>query len=163
MVPMNPWKVYINRENEGEVICPNCGKTKTINVANHRLSQKPIRVKCQCGHSFSIVLEYRRYHRKTVSIAGKIFPRFSNTPLDDVMVTSISVVGVGFEVKSTLNVKIDDVYEIVFTLDDDFESVFREEIAIKRIEGTFIGAEFLDQDKYHHELDFYLSALVFSL
>ena len=160
---MTPWKVYINRENDGEVICPNCGKTKTINVSNHRLSQKPIRVKCQCGHSFSIVLEYRRYHRKTVSIPGKIFLRLASTPLDEVTVTSISVVGVGFEIKSTLNIKLEDVYEIAFTLDDDDASLVREEIVIKRIEGTFIGAEFLDQDKYHHELDFYLSPQVFSL
>lgn len=162
MMPMNSWKVYINRENEGEVICPNCGKTKIINVSNHRISQKPIRVKCQCSHSFNIVLEYRRYHRKTVNIPGKLFQRQSTTPVDDVMITSISVVGVGFEIKSAMGVKVDEVYDIVFTLDDDLDSMVREEVMIKRIEGTFVGAEFTDQDKYHHELDFYLTTQIFS-
>jgi hypothetical protein len=159
---MNPWKVYVNRDNEGEVVCPSCRKTKIINVANHRLSQKPIRVKCQCGYSFSITLEYRRYLRKQVNIPGKLFRRQSSTPLEDVVVTSLSVVGVGFEVKSALGIQIEDVYEIVFTLDDDFDSMVREEIVVKRIVDNYIGAEFADQDKYHHDLDFYLSAQLFA-
>jgi hypothetical protein len=159
---MSPRKVYINRDSEGEVVCPNCRKAKTINVANQRITQKPIRVKCQCGHSFSIVLEYRRYHRKTVNFPGKIFSRQSGNPLDDILVTSLSVVGIGFEIKSPLGLRLEDAYDIMFTLDDDFASAVREEVIIKRIEGNYIGAEFADQDKYHFELDFYLTSHLFA-
>jgi uncharacterized Zn-finger protein len=149
-------KVYINDEQEGEIICPRCKKKKTINVSNRRIPQKPIKIKCYCGHTFNIELEYRKHHRKIVNIPGKIFQRYSNKEIDDVIVISLSVTGLGFETRSLSDIKINDLLEIEFTLDDDFDSIVREEIVVKRVEGNFIGAEFFDQDKYHYELDFYI-------
>jgi hypothetical protein len=156
-------KVFVNRDNEGEVVCPNCGKAKTVNISNQRMSPKPIRVKCQCGYSFTIILEYRQYQRKTVSIPGRIFSRQSGMHSEDVMVTSLSITGVGFEIKSTQGIKAEDVYEIAFTLDDEIYTIVREEIIVKRIAGSYIGAEFADQEKYHHELDFYLTPQLFAV
>jgi hypothetical protein len=159
---MNTKKIYINTDNEGQIVCPSCHKAKTINVANYRNPLKPIRVKCQCGHNFSITLEYRKANRKTVNIPGKLFHKQSSRHIADVVVTSLSIAGVGFELKSHIGIKVvikpDDLYEIAFTLDDNFDSAIREEIVVRRVEGNRIGAEFADQEKYHYELDFYLSA-----
>jgi hypothetical protein len=149
-------KVYINRENEGEILCPNCKKTKFINVSNHRIPKRPLRLRCHCGHSFTILIEYRKHHRKNVNIPGKLFLKQNNTEICNIIITSLSVVGIGFEVKSINTIKINDVYEISFTLDDKLDSMIQEEIIVKRIEGNFIGAEFSDQDKYSYELDFYI-------
>ena len=159
---MNTKKIYINPDNEGQIVCPSCKKTKLINVANYRNPEKPIRVKCQCGHNFTITLEYRKCHRKTVNIPGKLFQRQSSRHIAEITVTSLSIAGVGFELKSHIGIKAiikpEDLYEIAFTLDDNFDSAIREEIVVKRVDGNRIGAEFADQEKYHYELDFYLSS-----
>lgn len=151
-------KVYINQGNEGEIICPLCDKTRSVNVTNQRIPKKPIKVKCTCGHTFTIVLEYRKYHRKTVSIPGKLLDVDSKDEVAEILITSVSVTGVGFELTGITRVNLEDVFEIVFTLDDDFASVVNEEIVIKRVDGNHIGGEFCDGDKYHYELDFYITA-----
>jgi predicted RNA-binding Zn-ribbon protein involved in translation (DUF1610 family) len=153
---METVRVYINRDHEGEIVCPNCGRERTIHVSKHRILKNPVRVKCHCGHSFSVSLEYRRYHRKKVNIPGKLLDPSSKKEIDDVIITSLSVAGVGFEVKSFNYIKVGDVFEIVFTLDDDFGSTIREAIVVRRVDKNSIGAEFCDQDKYNHELDFYI-------
>jgi hypothetical protein len=51
-----------------------------------------------------------------------------------------------------------DIYRIKFQLDDEYGSVICEEIIIKRIDGSFVGAEFYHSDRYNYELDFYITA-----
>ena len=153
---MKVTKVLVNADNEGEIICPSCGKRRAIHVSRHRKVKTPIRVKCHCGYTFTISLEYRLYHRKKATLPGKLIDPTSKKAIDDIIVTSISVTGVGFEVKSFNGINVGDVFEIRFTLDDDFASVIHEEIVVKRVKRNIIGAEFCDQDKYHYELDFYL-------
>ena len=74
MKDIRPVKIFVNSANEGEIVCPKCEKTKTIHLLNNRITTKPIRVKCNCGYSFSIVLEapelspkYCQYSWKTLS------------------------------------------------------------------------------------------------
>ena len=157
MKDIRPVKIFVNSSNEGEIVCPKCEKAKTIQLSNNRVTTKPIRVKCNCGHGFSIVLEYRNYHRKIVSIPGKLFPLQARDEID-IVITSLSVVGVGFEIKSAFSLRINDVYQIVFTLDDSSDSTIREEVIIRRVNGRNVGAEFFDQEKYNFELDFYIMA-----
>jgi hypothetical protein len=155
MKDIKPVKIFVNSANEGDIVCPKCEKTKTIHLSNDRVITKPIRVKCNCGYSFSIVLEYRNYHRKIVNIPGKLF-HLQTRAETDIVVTSVSVVGVGFELKSAFSLRVNDVHQIVFTLDDSTDSTIREEVIIRRINGKNIGAEFFDQEKYNFELDFYI-------
>jgi hypothetical protein len=156
MKDMKIIKIFINSNNEGEIVCPKCEKAKTIHLAKDRIPIKPIRVKCNCGHSFSIVLEYRKYYRKPVSIPGKLCHRQSGEELGEIVVTSVSVVGIGFDLKSVVSVLMDEVYEVVFTLDDNLDSTIREAVVVRRINGKDVGAEFLDAEKYNYELDFYI-------
>jgi hypothetical protein len=146
----------MDSENEGEIICPNCENKKIINVANYRIATKPIKVKCRCGYSFSILLEHRRYQRRNTAIPGKLFHVESKKQVDDILIKSISVTGVGFETRSLRGVKVGDTFEVAFLLQDSFDSAVRESIVIKRVQDNFIGAEFLDKDKYNYELDFYV-------
>jgi PilZ domain-containing protein len=153
---MEPIKVYMDSENEGEIICPSCENKKIINVANYRIATKPIKVKCRCGYSFSIKLEHRRHHRRNVIIPGKLFHVDSRREADDILIKSISVTGVGFETKSLRGIKVGDTFEVAFLLKDSFDAAVRESVVVKRVQGNFIGAEFLEKDNYNYELDFYV-------
>jgi hypothetical protein len=156
MKDMKVIKIFVNNNNDGEIVCPKCEKTKTIHLSKDRIPLKPIRVKCNCGYSFSILLEYRQYHRKVVNIPGKLLHRETGDEIAEIVVTSVSVIGIGFDLKSVAPVTENEVYRVVFTLDDSLESTLHEEIVVKRISGKSIGAEFGDQEKYNYELDFYI-------
>jgi len=74
----------------------------------------------------------------------------------DINIVSLSVGGVGFIVNENFCWKQEDVFEIIFQLDDDDGAVICEEISIKYSNGQFVGAEFYYSDRYNYELDFYL-------
>jgi hypothetical protein len=155
---MRQRKVFINSNNEGEIVCPHCKTTRVINIPIQHLPSKPIKVKCKCEYNFIIILEYRKYYRKSVIFPGKLFDVSSNKEIDDVNITSLSVTGVGFEVTSYQGVNVNDILKISFRLDENFDSTICEEIVVKRVKEHFVGAEFCDQDKYQYELDFFMSS-----
>jgi hypothetical protein len=161
MKDMKIIKIFVSHDNEGEIVCPKCEKTKTIHVSKDRIPLKPIRVKCNCGYSFSILLEYRKYHRKLVNIPGKLLHRETGDEIAEIVVTSVSVIGIGFDLKSAALVTENEVYRVMFTLDDSLESNIQEEIVVQRISGKSIGAEFSDKEKYNYELDFYVMSQLF--
>lgn len=50
-----------------------------------------------------------------------------------------------------------EIYEISFSLDDQYESDIKEEIRIKYVKNREIGAEFTEEEKYNYDLDLYLT------
>ena len=148
-------KVYIGNSNEGKITCPGCWENKTVTVPNDLIRKRVLEITCRCGQSFSILLDYRRHSRKNVNIPGKIFHLNSKQEINNVIITSLSVGGVGFKMQSSESINLDDVIEIEFTLDDEYNAAIREEVVIKWRNGNFVGTEFHDQDMYNCDLDFY--------
>ena len=153
---MSALKVHVGANNQGEITCPKCRKMKTINASHHLLTKRAIKVKCSCGHSFRVSLDYRHHFRKSVQLPATLYKVNSDDIIDEVTVTSLSVSGLGFEATSLNNIYISSFFEIEFKLDDDSDAIIRERIRIKRINGLIVGAEFSEQDKYSYELDFYM-------
>jgi len=52
------------------LICPKCGKSVVANVEKYKTINKPIRVKCKCGHAYFISLEIRKFYRKEIKLSG---------------------------------------------------------------------------------------------
>ena len=153
---MSALKVHVGSNNQGEITCPKCRKMKTINASHLLLTKRAIKVKCSCGHSFRVSLDYRHYFRKSVQLPATLYKVHSDDIIAEVTVTSLSVSGLGFEATSLNNIYISSLFEIEFKLDDDSNAIIRERIRIKRINGLIVGAEFSEQDKYSYELDFYM-------
>ena len=153
-------KIHVDNNNQGRITCPKCSKMKTISASHHLLTKKAIKVKCTCGHAFSVALDYRSYFRKNVKLAGTLHRISSEDILSKITITSLSVSGIGFETTSLSNIYISSKFDVEFKLDDDSHTVIRERICIKRISGLSVGAEFTDQDRYNFDLDFYMAPLV---
>lgn len=151
-----PEIVFTGGADTGTITCKQCGKTKTIDVSHFRNIRKYIKVKCACGTIFDILLESRRYHRKKVWLKGKLFKDQSNCPVDDIVVTDISMGGIRF-LTNLKGINFGDTYHIEFSLDDEFKSHVKEEIVIKYIKNSEVGAEFAESEKYNYDLDFYLT------
>ncbi len=154
---MSVIKILVNHNKEGEITCPKCSKMKTISASSQLLNKRAIKVKCSCGHSFSVSLDHRRFLRKNIEIPGVLYQADSTELLCNVTITSLSVSGIGFTTKSLHNIYINSAFEIEFKLDDNSDATIREAIAIRRINGLHVGAEFSEQEKYNYELDFYMA------
>ena len=152
-----PIRVYLNSSQEGVVICPRCSLEKTINMAHYQgyFGGKSLNIHCKrCKASFYAEFDYRQHPRIKVNIPGRLLFSDPNTE-QNVIVTSLSVSGIGFIMIDIPKINIEDVLDINFQLGDNDRSCIKEKITVGRIDGNFVGAEYCD-DTYRHELDFYV-------
>ena len=155
---MKTLRVYLNPGQEGVVTCPHCGLGKMINMSNYQdyFGGKSLKIRCKrCDMSFYVKFDYRQHTRIPVDFPGKLFNGTQESTDKNVLVTSLSVTGVGFIVSDVSKIKIDDVLAIRFHLDDNDRSIIQESITVRRIQGAFVGAEYC-KDAYRYELDFYV-------
>ena len=65
-------KVYITSKQMAKFVCPNCEKSKTVNVSQYADLDKIVKVnvKCPCGHMYTTILEKRKKYRKETKLHG---------------------------------------------------------------------------------------------
>jgi len=93
-----------------------------------------------------------------VHFLGKLVRLHPQEVLGNVLIISLSLGGISFLLTKDIPISVGDVFDIQFALDDDCQSMIREEIIVRRTNGACIGAEFSHHDTYKYELDFYISA-----
>jgi hypothetical protein len=147
---MRPTNTHLDQHGEGEITCPKCGKTKTIAAALELITKPTVNVKCSCGHRFAISLERRKFKRTNVWLPGKIYKVGSSTPICNVTITSVSPNGLAFKIDPDADIDFDHILEIEMPLGDS-GMVAREQLSIKHINRSYIGAEF-SQEQYNYDL-----------
>lgn len=67
-------KVFVTSNLTARFFCPECGKSKQKDVSKFMgpEAQVKLKYKCDCRHSFSVILERRRSIRKKVNLKGYI-------------------------------------------------------------------------------------------
>ena len=147
--------------------CPRCGVSKKISTSSYRLINQAagIELKCAaCGHKYKVLINYRKFYRKKTNLKGiytiataDIDRRFDFSTTSVVTVGNISRTGIGFKMKNSINVEIDNVLKVRFILDDKEKSIVEKKAIVKRVDKGFIGAEFTRAIDYRdRELAFYL-------
>lgn len=149
--------IFVSRENKANFTCPKCTKTKTVDVSRLVMENKKlnIRVRCACGHVYPLLLDRRRFYRKMTRLPG-IFKLDQNMKEFPMTVSNLSRFGVEFKSSESGNLKIGDLIEVEFRLDDKSRSMIRKKVIIKKLVGTSVGAEFCHPDDYDKVLGFYL-------
>ena len=149
--------ISVNRENKANFTCPKCTKAKTVDVSKLVMENKKlsIKIKCTCGHVFPVVLNRRKFYRKTTRLLG-IFSLDQNAKEFPMTVVNISRCGIEFNTSESEKLKIGDLIGVEFRLDDKSRSLIRKKMIIRRKEGKQIGAEFCLPDDYDKVLGFYL-------
>jgi hypothetical protein len=147
--------VFTGSEATYEVVCQSCGRKKSLRHEQLRHLRHAVKVKCGCGVIFNVVFERRRFYRKKVQLDAQLFDVDSGKKLDDVTLVTISVGGVGF-VSHLNDITVGDKFRVRFSLDNDAQTLVDEEIRVRNILKEVIGAEFVQQDYYNFDLDFYL-------
>jgi len=143
-------KAFVASNNKVTFSCPQCKKVRTVDITKYKSLEKAVKIKvhCPCGHSYPVMIERRRQFRKAVSLPGT-FTRIYNhrqAGKGTMVVQDVSRNGLSIRVNDSAHMKIGDILDVVFTLDDTKRSRIEKEVVIRKIVGYDLGTEFTSID-----------------
>ena len=150
-------KVYVNEKNKVTIICPQCGNVKIENAEPYRTDDgnRNTDITCaKCEAQFTVFVDFRKFYRKKTSLRGIVYNL--NEKFCKITVENLSRNGVGFTMADDFTVKIDELIDVQFTLDDENRTFIRKRATVRLIKDNYIGAEFIDIHTFGKEIGFYL-------
>jgi hypothetical protein len=159
-------KVYVNPDESAVIECPHCGASGTRYVGRFKGTKRKVKIRCKCQSAFYVWFEFRKAKRKETDIQGYF------TKLPDVdnwkkmLMTNVSVAGVGLLTHAMHDVAPGDQLKVKFTLNlkaAGIRALVEKEAVVRWVAEGNIGCEFREpagyQNKYEHSpLHFYLMA-----
>jgi hypothetical protein len=149
-------KVYVNEDDTAALLCPNCGTSKTANVAKFKNRRDPLKLRCKCGSTFSVSFEFRRAHRKETNLRGYYCRLPAGRDWHDMTVRNISTTGIGFETLRPHGLSKGDKVTVKFTLDDAQQSEIQKDAVVTVAKDKYVGGKFSDPALFDKALGFYL-------
>ena len=150
-------KIFLNHSGKATVKCPFCTKCHYTQVPEE-LHNKPVRTKCECGKSFPVLFDSRKYYRKEVRFPGQYWDTFGQQDL--MTVTTLSFNGAGFEAgRSNPFIDSGETIQVKFLLENHEKVWIKTRAVVKRVKGNQVGIEFTGMDEHHRKcIGFYLMA-----
>lgn len=152
-------RVYLDTNRDGTITCLACGVKRTVNMSTYGddIGGKTLNAQCRtCSAVFQATFEFRRHRRVHVHLPGKLLQLRTREYVEPIVVTSLSVHGLGFIAAPKVPVHVGEKYEIVFVLDDEDQSIMFEEIVIARVHGVKVGAIFSPSHYENPDLMFFV-------
>ena len=153
-------KVYVTSKQMATFSCPQCTRSKTVDVSKYATIDKMIKisVKCPCGHAYKAILEKRKQYRKQTNLPGTYVHFIDGQPQNRGLMTikDLSTSGVKIQLNVKQNFAIGDQMQIEFHLDDAQRTLIKKTVIIKNQRDQFIGAEFAPFETVDKALGFYL-------
>ena len=158
---MDVKKIYSPDNATATLLCEQCGKTRVINIS--AVKSNPQKIRCSCRHEFFVSIEVRKFYRKQTRLPGEyvhLSEKTSQRPdKRRMIVENLSRGGLGFSTERPHNLRVQDMIQVTFHLDDAKRSAITKRAVVRRAEGYSVGAEFLDLDTSsdsNRALGFYL-------
>lgn len=148
-------KVFINNSGMATFVCPKCQKTKITNVARYQKTEKAVKVncRCSCGHQYSVLLERRKFYRRTTDLPGSYLHKKTELPgtykipwTEDkgrMTVTDISRSGLKLKLNVERDFKPGDKLFVEFNLDNQDHSLIEKHVIVRNVRGCSVGVEFV--------------------
>ncbi len=136
-------RVFINSENKATFVCEKCTKAKTVDVSKYKNINRAVRIKCHCncGHSYSVLLERRKTFRKQTRLSG-VYIYGSKGFRGPIRVLDLSRTGIKIEVLDSRRFQPGDIFKVEFKLDDPQSSLIEKEVEAKLVKQNTVGGEF---------------------
>ena len=153
-------KIYITSKQMATFSCPQCNRTKTVDVSKYASIDKMVKVniKCPCGHAYKAILEKRRQYRKETNLPGTYVHFIEGQPRNRGLMTVKDISTAGMKLR--LNVKqsfaIGDQMRVEFHLDDAHRTLIKKTVIIRNQRDQFIGVELAPFEAVDKALGFYL-------
>jgi hypothetical protein len=178
MTARNTQRTFVKTDDTAIIKCPECHLAKTIAVGKFRSNRHSITVRCTCGHSFPVDLDFRRSYRKKTSLAGEYETRAMGTNQENrkkttrlagvytiqhpasgdghMQVTNLSTGGLQFVTSSDHAIEVGQQVLVSFTLDDRKQTEITKNVTIQSVNGSVIGCQFRENEPLEQALGFYL-------
>ncbi|MCF6289692.1 MAG: PilZ domain-containing protein [Desulfobacterales bacterium] len=153
---MYPLTVIIKKDRTVDISCPRCRGTRTVPVAEFRDLHLDKTVRCNCATIFKVRLEARGLFRRETMLKGGYTNLTVEQPRAPMLVTNISLQGIGFMDCSDQPLGIDDRLRVAFVLDDPRGTLIRTEARVVSTRGRDIGCEFINNEEYAKQLAGYI-------
>ena len=148
-------KLFLSHCGTTTVKCPLCKKCHYTTVPEH-FHNKPVRAKCECGQSFPVLFDSRKYFRKEVRLSGEYW---DTSGVQDLMtVRTLSVCGVGFEARRrNLFLHEGETIQVNFLLNNNDRNWIKLKAVVKRVKDNQVGVEFTGLNDHQRKcIGFYL-------
>ena len=154
---MKAAKVLVKEGDVAIISCPLCKKSKKLSVAKYKeQGKRELRIKCNCGNIFCLLLEYRRHPRKPVKLLGKSINLSKHRESQDIIIKNISVGGIGFFPFRRHRTQKEDRLQLSFELNDYNNTSIDAHATVRAAGKDYIGCAFNDAETITSSLGFYL-------
>lgn len=156
---MDLQKVYVGQDNRAVFVCPHCGNSKTADAGKYMDRKGPLKVRCTCGLTFSVSLEFRRAYRKETTLVGHYCKLPGCMHWEEMVVKNISPSGLGFTALSPHDLTGGCLVRVRFRLDDAKRSEIEKDVVVKEVKQDHVGCKFtapLQFSQADKALGFYL-------
>lgn len=149
-------RTFVKDDDVAIIVCPSCSAAKSISAAQFRNAQHTVTVKCRCGVTFKVLLDFRQSYRKPTNLTGTfaMIPPASGGGL--IKVRNVSLSGLCFEVHGIHDIHIGQKAVVEFTLDNRKETLIKKQVTVRSVRGHDIGCEFHQDQAFEKDLGFYL-------
>ena len=153
-------KVHADKQGKAVFNCPHCGFVTNFDASAYRNRDSRIKIRCRCGESLTMLVEFREYYRRPVSLSGTCRVHRTGQVLD-MSVRDLSMSGLSFlldlqeQDEAGNHVQLGDVVTVHFRLDAPPGNIIERKAEVRNIRGEAIGAKF-SRSEYDKELGFYL-------
>ena len=153
-------KVYITSKQMATFICPQCQKSKTVDVSKYANLDKIVKVNvsCPCGYRYTSILEKRKKYRKETNLPGSFVRLVDGRRVGGGLmnVKDLSTSGLKIHTNARHNCAVGDVILVEFSLDDTHRTLIKKKVIVRNIIGDHIGTEFAPTEAIDKALGFYL-------
>jgi len=150
-------KAFVRNDGHILIMCPKCGLSKDLAIGQLRGRQRLLKIRCKCGDSFRLELEFRQSFRKSTNLEGVcIFDQNEFTSKWEVKVVNLSLGGACIEILGTHSLQVGDKGSLRFKLDNRKESIIVKLVIVRTVSGNKIGCQFAADRVYEKDLGFYL-------
>ena len=153
-------KVYVTSKQMATFICPQCQKSKTVDVSKYASLDKIVKVKvsCPCGYRYTSILEKRKKYRKETNLPGTFVRLVDGRRVGGGLmnVKDLSTSGLKINTSAQHNCAVGDVVLVEFSLDDSHRTLIKKKVIVRNVVGANIGTEFAPTEAIDKALGFYL-------
>jgi hypothetical protein len=152
-------KVYADKQGKAIFQCSKCGFKTAFDASDYRERDSRIRIRCRCGESVPLLVEFREYYRRPVSLPGWCHVHRTEA-LRERRVNDRSMSGLSFSIESMevdepKDVAIGDVLTLQFRLDRPPHDLIQRKGEVRNVRDGGVGVRF-SKSEYDKELGFYL-------
>lgn len=152
-------KVYADKHGHAVFQCPHCRFQTSFDASDYRDRDSRIRIKCRCGKSVLLLVEFREFYRRPVKLFG--WCRVHRTEANlEIRLHDLSMSGLSFSLESEVNeeeppIVVGDVLTVQFRLDYPPNNLIQRRSEVRNVREGSIGVRF-SKSEYDKELGFYL-------